>query len=484
MDKKTIWRKIYELSQKTQTKVYVVGGYVRDYLLGFSSKKDIDFVVIGSGLDFARQFVDYIGYDKGSLLEFADFDTARFIFTKNLKSGQKKTYLEIEFAGARTEIYKEDSRKPQVKHTDLYTDLQRRDFTINALASLVIKTGFSKKIIDLFSGQKDLKNKLIRTPLDPNETFSEDPLRMLRAARFASQLNFKIEAKTYQALITNKHRLKIISAERIKEELFKLLMTPKPSVGLWILYKTGLLNEFLPEISALAGVEEKKGYTHKNNLAHTFQVVDNIAKKTDKVLLRLAALLHDIGKPQTKKFIKGRGWTFDMHEHLGRKMTRDIGRRLRLSKKETEYIAKLVRWHQQPKALTDKGITDTAVRRLIVNLGVDLNDLLILCRSDITTANPNRLAKRLRNYDNLEKRINEIMEKDKLRSFQSPLSGEEIMKLTNLKPGPTVGKIKKAIEEAILNGEIRNNYQAAKKYFKTIKDKFLQQAYEWEKKSN
>lgn len=467
-----ILRQIYKTAKKEKVDIYVVGGYVRDLLLKNKNKKDVDFVVIGSGLEFARK-LDKDLDNSGSLVEFPDFDTARYVFTNDLTNGCKEKVLEIEFAGARVEKYELDSRKPKVVPTDLKEDLRRRDFTINAMARKVGFFGLKKEVIDEFGGKEDLKNKIIKTPLDPDETFSEDPLRMMRAARFASQLDFVIEEKTLEAITRNKERLKIISAERIQEEFLKLLATKKPSVGLWILYKTGLFLEFMPEIVDLEGVEEIYGQNHKNNLEHTFKVVDNVAEKTENVFLRFASLLHDVGKPGTKKYIPRRGWSFDMHEHLGKKISRDICKRLKISKHDTEYICKLVRFHQQPIALMDEGVTDSPIRRLVVNLEDDLSDLLILCRSDITTGNPKKLAKRLKNYDILEKRIIEVLEKDKLKAFQSPLRGEEIMELLDIKPSPVIGKIKKVLEEAILDGIIPNEYEATKKYFFEIKDNYL-----------
>ena len=474
MDQKQVFKIVYQVSEELKMPAYVVGGLVRDEIMGRKKEiKDIDFVIVGSGLQFAKKF-DETMEQSGSLVEFPDFDTARYVFPD----------LEVEFAGARSEAYKIDSRKPQVAAASLATDLKRRDFTVNAMARAVLKSGLSKILIDPFGGLKDIENKILRTPLDPNTTFSEDPLRMMRAARFAAQLDFKIESEAYQAIVNNKNRLKIISAERIQEELLKLLAAPLPSVGLYILHESGLFDEFMPEVSALKGVEDAFGHKHKDNLWHTFQVVDNIAKYSDKTILRLAGLLHDIAKPGTKKYVPGRGWTFDMHEHLGKKMARAICRRLRVSNDITEYVAKLVRWHLYPIAIMDEGVTDAPVRRLVVNLTDDLTDMLILCRADITTGNPNKKEKRLRNYDTLEKRIEEVLEKDKLRAFQSPLRGEEIIELTGLKPGPTVGKIKKVLEEAILDGVIPNEYEAVKEYFLEIKDRFLAGAGEWEKKSN
>ena len=471
-----IFKTIYKVAKKEKVEVYAVGGYVRDRLLGKSETalKDVDFVVSGSGLEFARAF-DKEMKEEGSLVEFAEFDTARYVLPE----------LELEFAGARSEKYDEKSRKPKVKATSLEDDLKRRDFTVNAMAMDVRNTKTTKLrkdlVIDLFGGQEDLKKKILRTPLEPSITFSEDPLRMLRAARFAAQLGFTLDASAKKAIVDNCKRIKIISAERVQEEMGKLLMTDQPSIGLWILFDTKLLREFLPELADLYGVEEAYGQHHKNNFAHTLRVVDNIASRDGGLRLRWAGLLHDVGKASTKKFIRGRGWTFDMHEHLGKKIVYQISKRLRLSTNDGKYIGKLVRWHQQPISLMDEGITDSAVRRLIVNLKDDLSDLLILCRSDITTGNPIKLKRRLANYDYLERRIGEVIEKDKMRAFQSPVRGEEIMKECGLKPGPTVGKIKKALEEAILDGVIPNEYEAVKKHFAKIKGDYLKNVREWEK---
>ena len=477
INQKKIFELISKVSKKEKTSVYIVGGFVRDLLMGRDQKKDIDFVVEGSGLTFAKSF-DNAFKQKGSLVEFPDFDTARYLI------GEGEDQLVIEFAGARTEKYDAKSRKPKVVTASLEEDLKRRDFTVNALA-LPSDAWDSKKIkdkiIDPFNGRADIEAKILRTPLDPDVTFSDDPLRMMRAVRFAAQLGFGIENKTLQSIYKNRERLKIVSAERVQEELLKLLSTPKPSIGLILMFQTHLLDTVLPEVSALDGVEEVYGHQRKNNLVHTFKVVDNISERTTKVPLRLAALLHDIGKMGTKKFIPKIGWTFYSHEHLGRKMARDIGKRLRFSKDLTDYLAKLVRWHQQPISLMDEGITDSAVRRLIVSLGDELEDLLLLGVSDITTGNPNKLKQRQNNYNHLRQRIDEVMEKDKLRAFQSPVRGEEIMAECGLKPGPTVGKIKEALEEAILDGKIPNEYEATKKYFLKIKAEYLKEVKEWEK---
>src|SRR3989338_1581407 len=372
-----IFKIVADISQTAVVTAYVVGGYVRDRLREIPEKKDIDMVIEGDALAFAKQFAEKFP-EQGSLVEFPDFKTARFVFTAD---EMKEEILEVEFAAARTEVYQPESRKPVVTSTTIEQDLSRRDFTVNAIAQKITNKGL-EKVVDPFDGQKDFSAHVLRTPLDPDETFSDDPLRMLRAARFAAQLEFAIAPEVLQAIHRNRARLHIVSAERISEELIKLLAAPKPSIGLTILYQTKLIDEFLPEVSQLSGVEEAYGYSHKDNLAHTFAVVDNIAERSQKPLLRFAGLVHDIAKPDTKQFVEGRGWTFDMHEHLGKKMTIDIGKRLRMSKDDVRYMAKLVRWHLQPIALMDDGVTDSAVRRLIINVGDDLVDLLILCRAD------------------------------------------------------------------------------------------------------
>lgn len=478
-----IFKQIDLVSNRNKLPIYIVGGFVRDFLMGRDQKKDIDFVVVGSGLEFAKKFDEKVER-MGSLIEFPDFDTARYIFTEG------EDQLMLEFAGARTEKYQPSSRKPVVEQTTLEQDLARRDFTVNAMAvpvNIFTETKklaadkLKKKLVDPFDGQKDLADKILRTPLDPDQTFVDDPLRMMRAVRFASQLDFSIDPKTLESIHKNRDRLKIVSAERIQEELFKLMSCPRPSIGLILMWQTHLLDLVLPEVAKLEGVEEMYGHQHKDNLTHTFKVVDNVAEFSNNVRLRLAGLLHDVGKPNTKKFIPKIGWTFHQHEHVGKKIVYQISRRLRFSKNDTDYLAKLVRWHMQPISLMDEGITDSAVRRLVVSLGDELQDLLILGRSDITTGNPAKKEKRLKNYDNLEKKIAEVLERDKLRAFQSPLRGDEIMVLAKLKPGPTVGSIKEEIEEAILDGIIPNEYEAAREYFDKIKDKHIQSARDWER---
>lgn len=483
MDVFKIIKKVNACSKKEKLPVYAVGGFVRDYILGRKEKNDVDFVVIGSGLEFAKKFDLYMK-ETGSLVEFPDFDTARYVL------GEGEQQVVVEFAGARLENYESDSRKPKVQTANLEQDLGRRDFTVNAMAVSVsafaglLKPSIKKisdQVVDPYDGQKDLQEKTLRTPLDPDVTFIDDPLRMLRAVRFAGQLEFAINLKTLESIHKNSERLKIISAERIQEELLKMLAVKTPSVCLALMFQTKLLDLVLPEVVALDGVDEIFGHQHKNNLVHTFKVVDNIALRSDKVMLRFAGLLHDIGKSTTKKFLPKIGWTFYAHEFVGKKMVYQISKRLRLSKNHTDYLAKLVRWHQQPISLMDEDITDSAVRRLIVGVGEELSDLLILGRSDITTGNPLKKEKRLKNYDHLEERIAQVLERDQLRAFQSPFRGEDIMKECNLKPGPTVGRIKEAIEEAILDGKIKNEYDEAKEYFFKIKNEFLEQAQNWEK---
>lgn len=491
MNKQTanIIKVVASVARQEQTPVYAVGGFVRDLLLGREQNQDIDFVVEGSGLSFARA-LDKKLKEVGSLVEFSDFDTARYIVRrkeKGIKSNDETTSdeLVLEFAGARAESYHAKSRKPKVVGATLKEDLSRRDFTVNAMAlpvDAIGKKNWGKLVIDEFSGQKDLAEKILRTPLDPDVTFSDDPLRMLRAIRFAAQLNFSIESKTLEAIYQNRARIKIVSAERIQEELMKLMATALPAIGLMLMFQTHLMDDILPEVSALDGVEEIWGHQHKNNLIHTFKVVDNIALRSAKPLLRLAGLLHDIGKVGTKKFLPKVGWTFHAHEHLGKKLTNDLMRRLKFSTNDIKYVTKLVRYHQQPIALMDDGITDSAVRRLVVNLGDQLKDLLILGVSDITTGNPTKLEKRQMNYDHLRARIDDVLEKDKLRAFQSPFRGDEIMAACALKPGPTVGAIKEAIEEAILEGEIPNEYEASKGYFEKIKDQYLAKSQAWERR--
>lgn len=488
-----VFKHIQKTSDGAGVASYLVGGYVRDLFLDKEFKKDIDIVVEGSGLAFAKA-LDKRLKEVGRLIEFPDFDTARYLvpLTDIPVGDPGAEVLELEFAGARAETYDRTSRKPKVVSATLEQDLSRRDFTVNAMALPIelftkakapTKAQLQKAVIDPYNGQADLKEKCLRTPLNPDVTFSDDPLRMMRAVRFAAQLGFTIEPKTLEAVHTNRERIKIISAERVQEELLKLLGTKEPSIGLILMFQTHLMDLVLPEVSNLDGVEDVYGHQHKNNLVHSFKVVDNIAVRSDKIWLRLAGLLHDIGKPGTKKFVAKVGWTFHGHEHLGKKMLFAIAKRLKFSKDLTNYLATLIRWHLQPISLMDDGITDSAVRRLIVTLKENIHDLLILGQSDITTGNPNKKEHRLKNYVHLEKRVQEVIEIDKMLAFHSPVRGEEIMKECNLKPGPTVGKIKEAIEEAILDGIIPNEYEPARKYFEKIKDQYLKDVKDWERSS-
>ncbi|HBF66974.1 MAG TPA: tRNA nucleotidyltransferase [Candidatus Magasanikbacteria bacterium] len=457
-------KKIHALSAKAKTPVYPVGGFVRDYILAGNAlpeTKDIDFVVLGSGVAFARTAIDTL---KGEdFVAFEEFDTARFRIDD----------IVIECAGARSENYQEASRKPHVTAVaTLEEDLKRRDFTINAMALELTAKGVGA-IIDPRGGQKDLTRRIIRTPLAPEETFSDDPLRIIRACRFAGRFNFAIEEHTKTAITKNIERLSVVSWERIKEELDKMLTHEKPSSALIQLYAMSVLEYIAPELTALDGVEYVGDKGHKNQFTHTLQVLDQMIPLSDKLNLRWAAFLHDIGKAPTKRFDKKLGWTFHAHDFVGQKMFGVMGRRLRFDTHSIKYIQKLIRWHLRPIALCDEGISDSAVRRLIVNMGDDLEDLLKLYRADITTKNPRKLAQRAEDYERLLERIEEVRETDRLRAFQSPVRGEEIMQLCGLKPGKDVGTFKTAIEEAILEGIIPNEYEAAKAYLLKIKGSIL-----------
>lgn len=451
MTEKKLLQSVAAVSKAEKTPVYAVGGFVRDKIMGRSST-DIDFVVDGVGIDFAKKVVEKL--QAGGEVYFEDFDTARM----------EVDGFVLEFAGARKEKYTKNSRKPKVQPVkNVAEDLSRRDFTVNAIAMHIDKEHFGE-YLDPFDGQNDIEREIIRTPLDPSETFSDDPLRMMRAARFAAQLGFGIDGVTLEGIKKEAARIDIVSAERIRDELLKLLASDKPSVGLHILFDTGLLAYVLPELHDLSGVEYKDGQHHKDQMVHSFIVADQMAALTDDVIARLTALLHDVGKGPSKRFKRGRGWTFDGHDVVGARMMTKIGKRLRLSTDQTKKVRKLIKWHLRPQTITAEGVTDSAVRRIIVNLDDLLEDLILLYRADITTANPKKLRQRERDYKILLERIEEVKERDRLAAFQSPVRGEEIMQLLNLTPGPQVGKIKKAIEEAILEGEIPNQYDAAKAY--------------------
>ena len=443
-----IFKKVGKIADEIGVETYVVGGYVRDLLLKRKSK-DIDFVCVGSGIALAQKVAAYLG-PTVRVSVFKTFGTAQIVYDD----------LDLEFVGARKESYRQDSRKPIVEDGTLDDDQKRRDFTINALAiSLNSKT--YGELIDPFGGQEDMKKKLIRTPLDPKITFSDDPLRMMRAIRFASQLNYDIEADSFQAIIDHAERLKIVSQERITDELNKIISSAVPSYGFKLLFHGGLLKQFFPELVALQGVEYVGNKAHKDNFFHTLQVLDNVAKVSDDLWLRWAAILHDIAKPATKRFDKVHGWTFHGHEDKGARMTPKIFKRLKLPLNDRmEFVQKLVRLHLRPIPLS-KEVTDSAIRRLLFDAGDDIDALMTLCRADITSKNYDKVSRFLKNFDLVEQRIAEVEAKDHIRNFQPPVTGDEIMKLYNLPPGRIIGEIKERIKDAILDGEIKNDKEEA-----------------------
>ncbi|MBK9492546.1 MAG: HD domain-containing protein [Haliscomenobacter sp.] len=446
-------RKILEIvsqaAAKMQVPAYVVGGYVRDRLLARASK-DIDIVCVGSGIELAQRVAGEL-HPVPRITVFQRFGTAMI----------KHRDLEVEFVGARKESYRHDSRKPAVEDGSLEDDQNRRDFTINALAVSLNEADFGN-IIDPFDGLGDLERKIIRTPLDPGKTFSDDPLRMMRAIRFATQLDFVIEPATFKAIDTYKERIKIISAERIATELNKIIQAPKPSVGFKLLFDSGLLQLIFPEMTALHGVEIRNGRAHKDNFYHTLEVLDNLCKKTENLWLRWSAILHDIAKPPTKRFHPEQGWTFHGHEVMGANMTATIFRRFRLPMdQKMKYVQKLVRLHLRPISLTKEEITDSAMRRLLVDAGDDLEDLMLLCEADITSKNPDKVKRYLENYELVRQRLQAVEERDHLRNWQPPITGEVIMEAFGIGPSREVGEIKNFVREAILDGIIPNQYEAA-----------------------
>ena len=440
--------------------LYLVGGSVRDRLMKRPLKREMDFSVVGDAVEFAGKLSRHLAVRRPVV--FARFGTAMVPYRG----------YRLDFVSAREESYQEHSRKPKVVPAGLEADLRRRDFTVNAMAA-GLNAGNYGLLVDLFDGRRDLESGTLRTPLEPEQTFSEDPLRILRAVRFAAQLEFGIEKETRQALENMVERLKIISQERITEEFLKLLSARQPSVGLRLMYLTGVMDAVFPEISKLAGVEQVGTHHHKDVFEHTLLVVDQVALLTEDPLLRLAALLHDIAKPRTKKFIPQTGWTFHGHEDVGARMVRTMARRMKLSEDACGKLVKITALHMRPINLTYEGVTDSAVRRLIVDAGEDLDDLLSLCRADITSSKPNKVKKYLDQFEKLSRRIREVVEKDNLRAFQSPVRGEEIMAVCNISPGPVVGKIKTALEDAILDGRVPNEHDAVLAYLHEIKRQFL-----------
>ena len=449
---------ISELSDETQINAFLVGGCVRDLMLNpLAESIDVDIMVEGDGIDFAEKLARKINVPK--IVPFKKFATAKIPF---------KEY-EIEVASARLEKYDESSRSPsEVVMSNIEDDLLRRDFTINAMAVSLNKENFGE-FFDPFNGMEDLSKNILRTPLDSDTTFSDDPLRMMRAAYFASKLSLAIDPSCLESIKNNAERITIVSQERKTNELLKILGTKKPSIGLNILQEAGLMEFVFPEIAVMYGLDQSNEYHHKDIFYHTLEVVDNAAQLSDKLDLRLAALVHDIAKPKTRRLSKSKGYTFYGHDDVGARMLKGISSNMKFSNSTRDYIAKLTALHLRPISLAKKDVTDSAIRRLIVDAGEEIDDLMKLCRADITTKNPKNITKYLGNFDRVEKRMNEVIEIDKLKAFQSPVRGDEIMKMFDLSPGKEVGKIKTMVEDAIINGEISNDYSSAMSFLDQIK---------------
>ncbi len=442
-----ILKAVSKAVQMTGSGCYIVGGFVRNFILGGKSD-DIDFVVEGDSLIFAERTAEILGRKK--VVKFPRFKTAKIIYRKT----------NIEFVSARKETYSYNSRKPSVQSSSLFDDLSRRDFTINALACPVENEQIGE-IIDYFGGLEDIKSGVLRTPLAPDVTYSDDPLRMLRGIRFASVLGFRIDRCSFDAISRNVQRISIVSVERISDEFFKMLGSKSPVKAVYLMYRSGLLGKLFPELTELCGIEVREGVRHKDGFIHTLKVLSNISKYTEKKELRLAALMHDIGKPETKYFRQDAGWTFHGHDEKGAGLFKNIALRFRWSNEVAEYVSKIIRLHHRPISLAQEEVTDSGVRRLLFEGGEDVEDLMLLCRADITTANRNKLNRYLENFDRLSVKLKEVEEKDRLRNFKPPISGEDIMAELKEGAGPRIGRIKSMIVEAVLNGDIDNERNAA-----------------------